>query len=149
MFFLILGVLRVNPTSIRRRRKDSLVEDSSISNDTLSTATNNTVNSLSHRAGHKLSRTGNNSTDTHIGEGNFEEEEERGEDEEAIGETATPPSDEYDSLLRDLNAREKVRITVQSDWLHSYDGQFEIVCHSLCPFSLYTFLSIYTYIPVI
>ena len=112
MFFLILGVLRVNPTSIRRRRKDSLVEDSSISNDTLSTATNNTVNSLSHRAGHKLSRTGNNSTDTHIGEGNFEEEEERGEDEEAIGETATPPSDEYDSLLRDLNAREKVRITV-------------------------------------
>ena len=149
MVFLILGVLRVNPTSIRRRRKDSLVEDSSISNDTLSTATNNTVNSLSHRAGHKLSRTGNNSTDTDIGEGNFEEEEERGEDEEAIGETATPPSDEYDSLLRDLNAREKVRITVQSDWLPSYDGQFEIVCHSLCPFSLFTFLSIYTYIPVI
>ena len=140
MAILLLGVLRVNPTSIRRRRKDFLAEETSISNDTLSTATNSTVNSLFHK-------TGPNSTDTHIGGGDFEEEEEgEGEDEEIIGETATPPSDEYDSLLRDLNAREKVIIIIQSVEMSLYDGQYRIECHYFCFSPLLTFSSICIFI---
>ena len=135
MAILLLGVLRVNPTSIRRRRKDSLAEETSISNDTLSTATNSTVNSLFHK-------TGPNSTDTHIGGGDFEEEDEEGEDEEIVGETATPPSDEYDSLLRDLNAREKVIITIQSVEMPLCDGQYHIECHYFCFSPLLSFSSI-------
>ena len=92
----LLGVLKVNPNSIRRKRKDPPVDSVGISNDTISAAANYTMDSMSHSIGP-------NSTESNMGT-----EARDMEDEEAVAETAPLAAEEYDSLLRDLNAREKV-----------------------------------------
>ena len=94
VMYLLSGVLKVKPTLVKRRKGVATATDSAQPlNVTEPTVLNDTVDSISYRVS-------SNSTDTTAGTDREREES---------SESVALPSEEYDALLRDLNAREKVQ----------------------------------------